>query len=57
VIDAIVGELEPIQKEAQQYEQDPDLVRSIIIEGCDTARESARETLSEVRTAMGLTTW
>ena len=57
VIDAIVAELEPIQKEAQQYEQDPDLVRSIIIEGCDTARESARETLSEVRTAMGLTTW
>ena len=57
VIDAIVGELEPIQKEAQQYEQDPDLVRSIIIEGCDTARESACETLSEVRTAMGLTTW
>ncbi|MBV46298.1 MAG: tryptophan--tRNA ligase [Dehalococcoidia bacterium] len=57
VIDAIVGELEPIQIEAQQYEQDPDLVRSIIIEGCDTARESARETLSEVRTAMGLTTW
>ena len=57
VIDAIVDELEPIQKEAQQYEQDPDLVRSIIIEGCDTARESACETLSEVRTAMGLTTW
>ena len=57
VIDAIVAELEPIQKEAQQYEHDPDLVRSIIIEGCDTARESARETLSEVRTAMGLTTW
>ena len=57
MIDAIVAELEPIQKEAQQYEHDPDLVRSIIIEGCDTARESARETLSEVRTAMGLTTW
>ena len=55
VIDAVVTELEPIQKEAEQYEKDPDLVRSILIGGCETARETARETLSEVRSAMGLT--
>jgi len=57
VIDAIVAELEPIQKEAVQYERDPDLVKSIIAEGCETARETAKETLQEVREAMGLLTW
>ncbi|MEX0618740.1 MAG: tryptophan--tRNA ligase [Pseudohongiellaceae bacterium] len=54
VIDAVIAELEPIQKAAAQYEKDPDIVRSIIIDGCETAREAARETLQEVRPAMGL---
>lgn len=57
VCEAIVAELEPIQKEAEQYERDPDIVRSIIAEGCETARESAKETLAEVRAAMGLSNW
>ena len=54
VIDAVIAELEPIQAEARQYEKDPDVVRSIIADGCETARESARETLIDVRQAMGL---
>ena len=57
VIEAIVAELEPIQKEAAQYEKDPDIVRSIIAEGCETARESAKETIQDVRDAMGLGHW
>jgi tryptophanyl-tRNA synthetase len=57
VIDAIVQELEPIQKAAAQYEKDPDIVKSIIAEGCEIARESAKETLQEVREAMGLGSW
>ncbi len=57
VCNAIIAELEPIQKEAEQYEKDPDIVRSIIAEGCETARESAKETLAEVRQAMGLSSW
>ena len=57
VIDAVITELEPIQKEAVQYEKDPDLVRSIIADGNETARESAKETLADVRTAMGLNNW
>ncbi|MDA1371186.1 MAG: tryptophan--tRNA ligase [Proteobacteria bacterium] len=57
VIEAIVSELEPIQRAAEEYEKDPDLVRSIIVDGCETARESARETLNEVRIAMGLASW
>ncbi len=57
VIDAVISELEPIQQQAQQYERDPDLVKSIIVEGSETARQSARETLHEVRSAMGLSAW
>lgn len=54
VIDAVIAELEPIQEEARQYEKDPEMVKSIIAEGCETARESARDTLQDVRQAMGL---
>ncbi|MEX2469721.1 MAG: tryptophan--tRNA ligase [Pseudohongiellaceae bacterium] len=57
VIDAVVSELEPIQAEAAQYEKDPDVVKSILAEGCESARETARETLAEVRSAMGLGSW
>jgi len=39
---------------AQQYIENPNLVRSIIEAGCDAARDVARETLQEVRTVMGL---
>jgi len=57
VIDAVVAELEPIQKEAAQYEKDPDIIKSVILEGCENAREAARETLQDVRQAMGLGLW
>ncbi len=54
VIDAVLRELAPIQERAAEYEQDPDLVRSIAAEGSEKAREAARDTLDEVRKAMGL---
>jgi len=57
VINAVIEELEPIQKESEQYVKDPDMVRSIIAEGNETARDRAKETLVEVRAAMGLTRW
>ncbi|GAB5499532.1 MAG: tryptophan--tRNA ligase [Pseudohongiellaceae bacterium] len=57
VIDAVVAELEPIQEQASQYEKDPNLVKSILIEGSEAAREVAKETLSEVRSAIGLGSW
>jgi tryptophanyl-tRNA synthetase len=57
VSNAIIAELEPIQKEAAQYEKDPDIVRSIIAEGCETAREAAKKTLQDVRDSMGLSNW
>ncbi len=57
VIDAVIAELEPIQREAAQYIKDPDMVKSIIADGCETARERARQTLQDVRSAMGLSYW
>jgi len=54
IIDAVLNELQPIQERAREYEEQPDLVRNIINEGCETAREVARETMDEVRHAMSL---
>ena len=54
IIDAVQAELAPIHERAKEYEQDLDLVRKIITEGCDKARDTARQTLAEVRQAMGL---
>jgi tryptophanyl-tRNA synthetase len=54
VIDAIQRELTPIHDRARQYEENPDLVRNIIADGCEKAQELARETMREVRVAMGL---
>ncbi|WP_019625408.1 tryptophan--tRNA ligase [Thioalkalivibrio sp. ALJT] len=54
LIEAVQAELEPIQQRAKEYAEDPNLVRSIIVEGSEAAREEARETLEEVRRAMGL---
>ena len=54
VIDAVQAELEPIRRRAEEHARDPDLVRSIVADGCEEAREAARATLEEVRAAMGL---
>jgi tryptophanyl-tRNA synthetase len=54
VIDAVLGELAPIQERAREYEADSSAVRSIISEGTEAARDIARDTLDEVRKAMGL---
>ena len=54
VIDAINKELKPIQERASHYIDDPDLVKNIVAEGCEKARKLARETMREVREAMGL---
>ncbi|GAA6133793.1 tryptophan--tRNA ligase [Oceaniserpentilla sp. 4NH20-0058] len=54
IIDAVKAELIPIQERAKQYEANPDLVKSIIQEGSEKAREAARDTMEDVRHAMGL---
>ncbi len=54
LIESVLAELRPIQERAREYASDPALVKNIITEGSDAAREEARETLEEVRRAMGL---
>ena len=54
VIDAIVKEQEPMHERAQQYLDDPSLVRAIVADGCEAARKLAQETMRDVREAMGL---
>ena len=54
IIDAVRGELEPIQARAKELESEPDVVRTFINEGCERARDVARETMDEVRRAMSL---
>jgi len=54
VIDAVLAEQAPIRERAKQYEDNPNLVRSIVAEGCEHARDVARETMEEVRQVMGL---
>ena len=54
IIDAISAELEPMQQRAAEYEANPDAVRMILNEGTERARDAARDTLIEVRQAMGL---
>ena len=51
---SLQAELTPLQQRAVDYEENPDLVRSILAEGAERARDEARETLAEVRMAMGL---
>ena len=54
VIDAVLAELKPIQERGREYAEQPDLVRNVLNEGCEKAREIARETMEEVRHAMYL---
>ena len=54
VVEKVLEELQPIRERARQYEENPDLVKSIVAEGCERARTIARSTLEEVRSAMGL---
>ena len=54
VIEAVKKELAGFARRAAPYEEDPDLVKQIVADGCDAARDEARDTLIEVRQAIGL---
>jgi tryptophanyl-tRNA synthetase len=54
VIDGILAEQAPMRERAQPYLDDPRLVREIITDGTRKARQLARETMRDVRDAMGL---
>jgi tryptophanyl-tRNA synthetase len=54
IIDAVRSELAPIRERAREFEEDPQLVRNILREGGEAARDIAEETMAEVRAAIGL---
>ncbi|VAW62171.1 Tryptophanyl-tRNA synthetase [hydrothermal vent metagenome] len=54
LIDAMIAELKPIRERAKDYTDDPAAVQAIIDEGCEAARDVARDTLDEVRKVMCL---
>ena len=54
IIDAVTRELAPMRERAAMYTEDPSLVRNIIADGCERAREYAQETMRDVRESMGL---
>ncbi len=54
IIEAIQAEVSTIRERAKEYEADKQLVRSVINEGTEKARDIARQTLEEVRQVMGL---
>jgi len=54
IIDAVNNELAPMRMKAAEFNENPNLVRNIIAEGCEEARDITKKTLDEVRQAMGL---
>jgi tryptophanyl-tRNA synthetase len=54
VIEGILREQQPMLERAQTYMDDPALLRAIVAHGCDKASQAARETMRDVRAAMGL---
>ncbi|MDA8328060.1 MAG: tryptophan--tRNA ligase [Betaproteobacteria bacterium] len=54
VIDQVLKELVPIQERAAHYNENPTLVRNLIADGNEKARELARDTMRDVRQVMGL---
>ncbi|MDP6994393.1 MAG: tryptophan--tRNA ligase [Woeseiaceae bacterium] len=54
IIDAVLKEQAPIRERSEEFLRDIDAVQAIIDEGCEAARDTARDTLDEVRQAMSL---
>ncbi len=54
LIESVLAEQAPMRERAQRYLDDPTLVKNIVADGCEKARELAAETMRDVREAMGL---
>lgn len=52
--ESIINTLKPIQEKRKYYEDNPKLVRQILLEGIEKAREVTRQTMKEVRSAIGI---
>jgi tryptophanyl-tRNA synthetase len=54
LIDSVVAEIAGFRARAQEFEESRELVRGIINDGCERARDAARRTMADVREAIGL---
>jgi tryptophanyl-tRNA synthetase len=54
LIDRVVEEVTAMRQRGREFEENPDLVRGLIAEGCEKARAVAGQTLDDVKQAMGL---
>ncbi|MDX2165275.1 MAG: tryptophan--tRNA ligase [Gammaproteobacteria bacterium] len=54
IIDAVQKEVSEIRERAKEYEENPQLVKHIVAQGTEKARDVAQETLKEVKETMGL---
>jgi tryptophanyl-tRNA synthetase len=54
VIDAVIAEQDIFRARAKPFEEDLDLVKNVVADGCEKARELARQTMRDVREVMGL---
>jgi tryptophanyl-tRNA synthetase len=54
LIDAIQKEVGELRLRAKEYEENPSLVKHILKDGAQKARETAKQTLEEVKEVMGL---
>lgn len=54
LIESVQQDLQPIQLRAAEYEDNLDVVRGILANGAERARDEARDTLTEVRQALGM---
>jgi len=54
LIDSVLTEQKIFLERAKPYEEDPALLRSIVADGSEKARDLAKQTMRDVREAMGL---
>jgi tryptophanyl-tRNA synthetase len=52
--DAVVIDIIAIRERAREFVENRDLVRAIVAEGCEKARDVARQTLEDIHQAMGM---
>jgi len=54
LIEKVVAEISGIRERAREFQENPELVNNLIAEGSEKARDTARQTLDDVRQAMHL---
>ena len=54
LIERILDEINGMRKRAQEFQDNPEMLANILVEGSEKARAAARETLDDVRRAMHL---